>query len=160
MHALQHAPSDSPAPALHYGLCAVHHPLHGRCQCWSWTRTGHHVAALPHFPCQSHHRALWLPSLPLPGRHHHCHIQHQPIRATHTVSTMQGEIDALNGKKKLAHHTNQNADTQQTIYDTEVRIKTHLEYPAKSDNSNRRPLNKTARSLKESAVIQSQPKQF
>ena len=26
------------------------------------------------------------------------HIQHQLIRATHTISTMQGEIDALNKK--------------------------------------------------------------
>ena len=49
------------------------------------------------------------------------HMQNQLIRATHTISTMQGEIDSLS--KKLAYYTNQNADTQQKIYDTEVRIK-------------------------------------
>ena len=49
------------------------------------------------------------------------HMQNQLIRATHTISTMQGEIDSLN--KKLAYYTNHNADTQQKIYDTEVRIK-------------------------------------
>ena len=49
------------------------------------------------------------------------HMQSQLIRATHTISTMQGEIDSLS--KTLAYYTNQNADTQQKIYDTEVRIK-------------------------------------
>ena len=49
------------------------------------------------------------------------HMQNQLIRATHTISTMQGEIDSLN--KKLVYYTNHNADTQQKIYDTEVRIK-------------------------------------
>ena len=48
-------------------------------------------------------------------------MQNQLIRATHTISTMQGEIDSLS--KKLAYYTNQNADTQQKIYDTKVRIK-------------------------------------
>ena len=52
------------------------------------------------------------------------HMQNQLIRATHTISTMQGEIDSL--RKKLVSYTNQNADTQQKIYNTEVRIKNTL----------------------------------